>query len=398
MADAYRREWGFVLAATLRVTGDIDVAEECVQDAFGRALAAWTRNGIPARPGAWLTTVARRRAIDVLRHAASRARAQRLAEVAQDVVEEQLHDDRLQLIFVCCHPALSVETQVALALRLLCGLTTAEVARAFLVSESTMAARLTRGKRKIRDARIPYRVPSEVDLPARLDAVLSAIHLVFTTGHTAPSGSTLVRRDLVESAKQLATMLHELLPDEPGVTGLLALIVLTDARRGARVRDDGTLALLSEQDRSRWDVAALGEGRALVRSALPGAASNRFVLMAAIAAVHGEASSWEATDWREIVGLYDLLMRTWPSPVVALNRAVALSFADGPASGLAALETLTDEPHLATYGYLASARGDFLRRMGERDAARDAYRVALAQQSNEVERSFLRRRLRELEV
>lgn len=369
-----------------------------MQDAFGRAVAAWTSRGVPARPGAWLTTVARRRAIDVLRHEASRSRAHVAAGASEDVVEEDVRDERLQLIFTCCHPALAIETQVALALRLLCGLTTNEVARAFLVSESTMAARLTRGKKKIRDTRIPFRVPGREELPERLEAVLSAIHLVFTTGYTAPNGSALVRRDLVESARQLAEMLHQLLPDEPDVAGLLALIVLTDARQEARVDDGGSLALLSEQDRSRWDDEAIALGRTLVRRAFAGGSTGRFSLMAAIAAVHSEAASWEETDWREIVGLYDVLMLTWPSPVVALNRAVAVSFADGPESGLVALAALNDEPQLANYGYLASARADFLRRLGRRAEARVAYEEALAQQSNEVERSFLHRRLRELEV
>jgi RNA polymerase sigma-70 factor (ECF subfamily) len=380
------------------VTGDIDVAEECVQDAFGRALDAWTQRGIPARPGAWLTTVARRRAIDVLRHDATRTRALSSVAVVDDVGDDAVGDDRLRLIFTCCHPALSVETQVALALRLLCGLTTAEVARGFLVSEATMAARLTRGKKKIRDARIPYRVPPDEDLPERLDAVLAAIHLVFTTGHTAPTGSVLVRRDLVDSARGLAEMLHALLPNESDATGLLALILLTDARHQARLDEEGSLALLSEQDRSRWDLDAMAEGRALVRRALEDGPPGRFTLMAAIAAVHSEASSWEATDWREIVGLYDVLMRTWPSPVVALNRAVAVGFADGPEAGLVALAALEAEPQLSTYGYLASARADFLRRLGRLAEARVAYEVALAQQSNDVERSFLQRRLQELEV
>lgn len=386
-----------MLAATVRVVGDIDVAEECVQDAFGRALSAWSERGIPERPGAWLTTVARRRAIDVLRHEASRSGVERAVEISDEVVVEELNDDRLRLIFTCCHPALSPETQVALALRLLCGLTTVEVARAFLVSEPTMAARLTRGKKKIRDAHIPYQVPKDEDLPIRLDAVLSAIHLVFTTGHTAPTGSDLVRRDLVESARLLVTMLHDQLPGEADVTGLLALILLTDARHDARIDEDGSLALLSEQDRSRWDRVAIEEGCELVRRALPGAASSRYVLMAAIAAVHSEAPSWAETDWPEIVGLYDVLLAAWPSPVVALNRAVAVSFAAGPEAGLAALEDLAGDPQLASYGYLASARADFLRRLGQLDAARDAYREALLLQTNEVEQSFLRRRLHELD-
>jgi RNA polymerase sigma factor (sigma-70 family) len=396
IADAYRREWGYVLAATLRVTGDIDLAEECVQDAFGRAVSAWSARGVPDRPGAWLTTVARRRAIDVLRHAASEVRAISKVDDSDEVIIERVSDDRLRLIFTCCHPALTIETQVALALRLLCGLSTEEVARAFLVSESTMAARLTRGKKKIREAHIPYRVPPDVDLPIRLEAVLSAIHLVFTTGHTAPMGTELVRGDLVDSALHLAQMLHELLPDDGEATGLLALIIVTDARRDARVGDDGTMTLLSEQDRSRWDQDAIARGSALVKEALSQAPPGRFALMAAIAAVHAEAPSWPETDWAEILGLYDVLMRVWPSPVVALNRAVAMGFAEGPEAALTLLEELRGDPRLTSYAYLASARADFLRRLGRRSEARDAYREALALQTNEVERTYLDRRLREL--
>ena len=360
-------------------------------------MSAWSTRGVPDRPGAWLTTVARRRAIDVLRHASSQARAVSKLEVNDEVVIESVSDDRLRLIFTCCHPALGVETQVALALRLLCGLTTEEVARAFLVSEATMAARLTRGKRKIRDANIPYRVPADSELPGRLEAVLSAIHLVFTTGHTAPTGSELLRGDLVESALHLAQILHELLPEDNEVTGLLALIVLTDARRGARVGEHGALTLLSEQDRSRWDPQAIARGCALVKGAMSETPPGRFTLMAAIAAVHAEAPSWPETDWHEILGLYDVLFRVWPSPVVALNRAVAVGFAMGPDAGLSAVGELRGDPHLASYAYLASARADFLRQLGRREEAREAYREALNLQTNEVEREFLRRRLRELD-
>jgi RNA polymerase sigma-70 factor (ECF subfamily) len=393
-----------VLAATIRVTGDIDVAEECVQDAFTRALATWSKSGIPVKAGAWLTTVARRRAIDTLRRQTSQRR------VMANFVEPQesalpsysdlasIADDRLRLIFTCCHPALSSETQVALSLRLLCGLTTSEVARAFLVTESTMAARITRGKKKIATSHIPYRVPTVEELPARVETVLSAIHLVFTTGHTAPSGSDLVRRDLVDRALDLARLLRTLLPDDAEVAGLLGLIILTDARRQTRTSSDGALLLLSEQDRTQWDHGAISEGAALVREALRTRPAGRFVLMAAIATIHAEASSWDETSWGEIVALYDLLLIVWPSPVVALNRAVAIGIADGPDAGLEALSDLTSDGALLGYNYLASTRADFLRRLGRKDEARLAYEEALSQCENEVERAFLVSRLRELEV
>jgi RNA polymerase sigma-70 factor (ECF subfamily) len=391
-----------VLAATIRVTGDIDVAEECAQEAFSKALTAWPKTGVPDKVGAWLTTVARRRAIDILRRQSTHQRllvmvvephGEPTAVVGNDSI---IPDDRLRLIFTCCHPSLSMETQVALTLRLLCGLTTGEVARAFLVSETTMAARLTRAKKKIKTSNIPYRVPTAADLPERVDAVLAAVHLVFTTGHTAPSGSDLMRRDLVERSLELARMLRVLLPDDAGVAGLLALIVLTDARHKTRTGPDGTLLLLSEQDRDQWDHKAIVEGTALVRDALRQRPVGRFALMAAVAAVHAEAPSWEATDWSEIVALYDLLLVTWPSPVVALNRAVALGIANGPEAGLDALNQLASESQLVGYNYLASARADFLRQLGRRDEARSAYREALKQCENEVEREFLDRRLREL--
>ena len=403
VADAHRREWAYVLAATVRVTRDLDLAEECAQDAFAQALASWPSAGVPTRPGAWLTTVARRQALDLLRRQQVLARTlpllveERVVPGADVVVDSagDIPDDRLRLICTCCHPALARETQIALTLRLVCGLTTAEVARAFLVSESTMAARITRAKKKIATARIPYRVPAAAELPSRVGAVLDVVHLVFTTGHAAPAGTDLVRRDLVERAIDLARMLRTLLPDDANVAGLLALLLLTDARRDTRVDDRGRLLLLEEQDRSRWDAAEIGEGLALLRMALRPRPPGRFALQAAIAAVHAQAPTWQATDWREIVRLYDELVRTWPSPVVALNRAVAVGLADGPVAGLAAIDALRDEPQLAGYGYTAAARADFLRRLGREAEARSAYEEALLLTENQVERDFLERRLGE---
>jgi RNA polymerase sigma-70 factor (ECF subfamily) len=277
-----------------------------------------------------------------------------------------------------------------------CGLSTAEVARAFLVSEPTMAARLTRAKKKIAVARIPYRVPSADELPGRVDAVLAVVHLLFTTGHTVPAGEELVRRDLVERSLQLCRMLRRLLPADPAVAGLLALLLLTDARRGTRTAPDGRLLLLEEQDRARWDAGAIAEGVALVRESLRGRPPSRYALQAAIAAVHAESPSWDDTDWREIVALYDVLVSVWPSPVVALNRAVAVGLAHGAAAGLDALEALSAEPQLAGYGYLPAARADFLRRLGRTDEAREAYGEALLLTGNAVERDFLAGRLREV--
>ncbi|HEY5110905.1 MAG TPA: RNA polymerase sigma factor [Acidimicrobiales bacterium] len=402
MANAYRSEWAYVLAATIRVTGDIDVAEECVQESFSSALATWTSTGIPERTGAWLTTVARRKAIDVLRRQSTQDRVLRKlmvpseGDLASDADLPLIDDDRLRLIFTCCHPALSIESQVALTLKLLCGLTTLEIGRAFLVSETAMAARLTRAKKKITATHIPYRVPTAEELPARVDSVLSVIQLVFTTGHTAPSGSDLVRRDLVERSVELIRMLRVLLPGNGDVAGLLALVTLTDARRVTRTDAEGTMLLLSEQDRSQWDHEAIAEGVELVSEARRTRPVGRFVLMAGIAAVHAEAPSWEETEWREITALYDLLLDEWPSPVVALNRAVAIGFSEGPEAGLNALDALVDEPYLTGYNYFASARADFLRRLSRVDEARDAYEEALGLTENQVERSFLERRLEEL--
>src|SRR3712207_4755430 len=394
VADAHRREWGFVLAATVRVTRDLDLAEECVQDAFAAALTDWRTNGVPTRPGAWLTTAARRRALNVLRHRGVEHRHLPLllddetvpgpAELLDDLPGAQIPDDRLRLIVTCCHPALDRSAQVALTLRLMCGLSTAEVARAFLVSESTMAARITRAKKKITLARIPYRVPPAAELPERVDAVLSVVHLLFTTGHTTPAGDELVRRDLVERSVELCRMLRRLLPEDPAVAGLLALLLLTDARRETRTAPDGRLLLLEGQDRTRWDHRAIADGAALVREALHARPPTRSALQAAIAAVHAESPSWDDTDWREVVALYDVLTQLWPSPVVALNRAVAVGFARGAAAGLAALDALAAEPQLAGYGYLPAARADLLRRLGRLDEARDAYAEALLDRKSVV--------------
>lgn len=402
VADAHRREWAYVLAATVRIAGDIGLAEECVQDAYARALARWPVDGVPLNTGAWLTTVARRRAIDLRRRGDRYGRLLPLladddaASTLGDFNSTPIRDDRLRLIFTCCHPALSPETQVALTLRLVCGLTTVEVGRALLVSESTMAARITRAKKKIAAAHIPYSVPSPEDLPVRIDAVLTVVHLLFTSGHTAVTGDHLVRRDLVERALDLARMLRALLPDHRGVAGLLALILLTDSRRDTRVGPDGQLTLLSDQERSKWDHAEISEGVALVREALRSRPPERFALMAAIAAVHAEAPTWDATDWAEIVGLYDALVIAWPSPIVALNRAVAVGFALGPEAGLEAIDELATEPTLASYSYLSSSRAEFLRQLDRHAEATLAFEEALTFCDNAVERSFLLSRLEEM--
>ncbi len=400
VAEAHRREWAFVLAATIRVAGDIDTAEEAVQDAYASALETWDARGIPSNPGAWLTTTARRRALDLRRRDATARRAlPKLVEPAPPSVDEladtgeSIPDDRLALIFTCCHPALSVEARIALTLRLVCGLSTADVARAFLVPEATMAARITRAKQKIATAGIPYRVPAPRELGPRVESVLDVVHLVYTTGHTAPFGADLMRRDLAERGQELARLLRMLLPDDPDVAGLLALVVLTDARRDARVDDDGELMLMEDQDRSRWNRRAIAEGAGLVREALRARPPGRFALMAAIAAVHDESPSWSETDWAEILGLYDLLVEVWVSPVVRLNRAIALGFAVGPAEALVELDELAADPQLARYPYLAAARADMLRRLGRPDEARIAYEEAQILTDNAAERASLQRRL-----
>lgn len=389
-----------MLAATARVAGDLDVAEDCVQDAYAQALVHWSADGIPRRPGAWLTTVATRRALEHRRRAATLARKLPLlvpdgegTSAALPTGDDPFPDDRLRLVFTCCHPALAGEAQVALTLRLVCGLSSAEVARAFLVKEATMQARITRAKRKIAEAHIPYRAPSEDDLPERVGVVLDVIHLVYSSGHTAGFGDALVRSDLASRGVDLARMLHHLLPGDGEVAGLLALLLLTEARRPARVNAQGQLVLMEDQDRRAWDRDAIAEGLALVCRALSDPPVGRYALMAAIAAVHAEAPRWEDTDWHQLVGLYDLLLRRWPSPVVALNRAVAVSYADGPEQALAAVRALGDEPSLAAYPYLAATRADLMRRLGHREEAIEAYEEALLLAENSIEADFLTRRI-----
>jgi RNA polymerase sigma-70 factor, ECF subfamily len=390
-----------VLAATARVTRDLDVAEECVQEAYVAALHAWTRDGVPERPGAWLTVAARRTALNAVRRAQTlRTKLPLLmepeAEEMPETDDSAIPDDRLRLIFTCCHPALAPEAQIALTLRLACGVSTAEIASAFLVPEPTMAARVTRAKKKIAAARIPYMVPGPADLPARLDAALTVIHLLGTTGHTAPSGDDLVRVDLLDRALDLARMLTALLPGDAEVQGLLALLLVHQARRDTRTDDAGRLLTLEVQDRSAWDRAAIEEVHELVEGALRAGPPGRFTLQAAIAGLHAQAPSWEETDWPQIVTLYGALLERWPSPVVALNRAIAVSMADGPAVALPEIEALAGDERLARYHYLPAARADMLRRLGRTEEAAAAYREALALADNRAEQEFLRARLSEL--
>jgi RNA polymerase sigma-70 factor (ECF subfamily) len=396
-----------VLAATVRVTRDLGAAEEAVQDAYVAALGSWARDGVPARPGAWLTTVARRNALNVLaRRETLQAKLPLLVEPEPepaggspeppDPSSSTFPDDRLRLVFTCCHPALAREAQVALTLRLVCGVSTADIAHAFLVSEPTMAARLTRAKKKIAAASIPYAVPGPADLPARLDAVLTVVHLLSTTAHTAPSGESLVRVDLGERALDLARMLRALLPDSPEVAGLLALVLVHQARQGTRTDEAGRLTRLAEQDRGAWDRSAIAEADRLVVSALtaPGGPPGRFALQAAIAALHAQAPSHAETDWPQILTLYDSLLAVWPSPVVALNRAVALAMVDGPAAALAVVEELERDGRLAGYRYLPATKADLLRRLGRHEEAVEAYRAALDLTENATERAFLASKLR----
>lgn len=405
LADAHRREWGRVLAATARVARDLDLAEECVQEAYTSALQAWVSTGIPENPAAWLTTAARRRAIDAMRRdKALRARLPLLAESGQTTEEAAMHeltagdaedpadvipDERLRLIFTCCHPALAQEAQVALTLRLLCGIPTADIARAFLMPEPTIAARITRAKKKISTARIPYRVPRPVELPGRLRAVLAVIHLLFAAGHTAPSGASLVRADLADLAVHLARMLAELMPRETEVRGLLALLLVTDARRVTRVDADGRLVLLKDQDRSAWDRAALAEADAMIVGCLRAGPPGRYVLQAAIASLYAQAPSHDQTDWPQILAVYDKLLEVWPSPVVALNRAVPLAMVSGPQTALAEVERLEGDARLSGYHYLQAIKADLLSRLGRTREAADAYRKAFALAANEAERAFL---------
>jgi RNA polymerase sigma-70 factor (ECF subfamily) len=389
-----------VLAATVRVTRDLDLAEEAVQDAYERALRTWPRDGNPDRPAAWLVTVAKRTALNLLRRRRTlEAKLPLLVERGGD--DEQggddlFPDDRLRLIFVCCHPALGREAQVALTLRLVCGVATPDVARAFLVSEPTMAARLTRAKKKIAAARIPFAVPAAEELPARLDAALAVIHLLYATGHTAPSGASLVRDELTSRALDLARMLVALLPREREAAGLLALLLVHEARRGTRTDAHGRFLRLADQDRAAWDRALIAQADALIVAALQAGPPGRFALQAAIAALHAQAPSYEATDWPQILALYGELLRVWPSPVVALNRAVALGEVEGPEAALAAVEALEADGRLAGYRYLHATKADLLQRLGRPAEAAAAYRAALELAGNAAEQEFLGERLRAL--
>jgi RNA polymerase sigma-70 factor (ECF subfamily) len=396
VAEAHRREWAYVLAATARVTRDLDAAEDSVQDAYVAALSAWARDGVPDRPGAWLTTTARRNALNAI--ARGRTLAGKLPlllepEATERAVDDVIPDDRLRLVFTCCHPALAREAQVALTLRLVCGVTTADIAHAFLVGEPTLAARLTRAKKKIAAARIPYVVPGPEDLPARLDAVLTVVHLLSTTGHTAPSGDVLVRVDLADRALDLARMLRALLPAEREVGGLLALLLVHQARAASRV-DSGRLVRLEDQDRSSWDGASIAEADQLIVAALSAGPAGRFTLQAAIAALHASAPSYAETDWPQLLELYDALLRVWPSPVVALNRAVVVAMVSGPAAALEEVEAIERDGRLGAYRYLSSTKADLLRRLGRHEEAGKAYRDALALTENAAEREFLFGRLR----
>jgi RNA polymerase sigma-70 factor (ECF subfamily) len=405
IADTHRREWARVLAATMRVARDLDLAEECVQEAYASALQAWLADGIPVNPGSWLTTLAQRRAIDAIRrNTAFRSRLPLLmgsdddtAEVPMDDADEStalaaddvIPDERLRLIFMCCHPALASEARVALTLRLVCGVATPDIARAFLVSESTMAARITRAKKKISGARIPYRVPPPAEMNERLGAVLAVIHLLFTTGHTAPSGVSLVRVDLVNEAMHLSRMLRDLMPGDTEVRGLYALLLVTDARRATRVDADGRLVRLEAQDRAKWNRSALREAHDMIIDCLRAGPPGRYLLQAAIASLYAEAPSYDLTDWPQILTLYDKLLEVWPSPVVALNRAVPLAMVAGPQAALAEIEELEQDGRLSHYHYLPAIKADLMSRLGRTDEATAAYRQAFTQTTNEAERAFL---------
>ena len=386
-----------MLAATVRVTRDLDTAEEAVQDAYVEALRTWARDGVPERPGAWLTTVARRKALNVMRRRRTFQIKRPLLEAEDTQMPEPtvdtIPDDRLRLIFTCCHPALALQAQVALTLRLVCGVATPDIAHAFLVAQATMAARLTRAKKKIASARIPFTVPSGRELPARVGAVLTVIHLLYATGHTAHSGDSLVRDELTGRALGLARMLRQLLPADREVAGLLALLLVHHARRATRTDAQGRLLRLADQDRSAWDRELIAEANQLVVGSLSAGPPGRFTLQAAIAALHAQAPSYAETDWAQILTLYDELLRIWPSPVVALNRAVAVSMVDGPRAALVEVEALERDGGLASYRYLPSTKADLLRRLGRDAEAADAYRAALALSDNAAEQEFLVQRL-----
>jgi RNA polymerase sigma-70 factor (ECF subfamily) len=397
LVDAiYRDESRRVFATLIRLLGDFDLAEEALHDAFRAALEQWPRDGVPANPRAWLVSAGRFKGIDRIRRQARFDVLEDVATVDPEVWEgESLEDDRLRLVFTCCHPALAPDAQVSLTLREVCGLTTEEIARAYLIPAPTLAQRIVRAKGKIRDARIPYEVPSQAELPDRLDSVLRVIYLVFNEGYSASSGASLTRHDLADEAIRLGRLLLELLP-EPEVQGLLALMLLHESRRAARTSSAGDLILMEDQDRSLWNREQIAEGTALVRQALSSRRVGPYALQAAISAVHAEAPTAAATDWDQIVGLYDVLALADPSPVIELNRAVAVALRDGPQAGLDLIDAILSRGDLADYHLAHAARADLCRRLGRTAEARAAYERALSLTRQEPERRFLERRLAEL--